>query len=164
MARTGEATSEFFGLLQGAARLLRRGESIPSRRDQAACGAGANEAPTLPAPAASEQALRAAIKPVGRAEAAQDKRRNQLAVDSLAAAWIKEIKGGHYAYRCLKDAFDAVCDRAALDAVSDHRFARLLQHHGGEKYRCNYPKTTMYKMPRRRAKARSVEASQEMRC
>jgi hypothetical protein len=85
-----------------------------------------------------------------RSDAIQHKRRNQIAAEEIAGPWIRALRGGHYAYRKLKDDFDAFCQASSVDVVSDHRFGRWLASHGGERYRAHVEGVTMYKMPRRR--------------
>lgn len=144
-------------------RSLRRREPAahvaPIGRDQAAVIAP-QRAGSIPA---TDRALMATQIPLDRAVASQDKRRAQLEAEHMAEPYIKGLRAGDYAYRVLKAGFDELCEEAAIDPISDRRFARLLQEHGGKRYRCNYPKTTMYTMPRRRAAARPA-ASMEARC
>jgi hypothetical protein len=160
MAFLEEKIDNFFSLLQRTSRSKRQQGSTPEaatgRRVQAPVA-------TTPAPDAIEAAKRAlneVSEPLQRAVSGQDKRRNQLEAERLAGLWIRAQRGGDYAYRVLKDGFDRHCEDAGLDPVSDHMFPRWLQAHGGQRYRCNYPKVTMYKLPRRRAPARSAAFSE----
>jgi hypothetical protein len=155
MALAGMKISNFWPSLASK----KQGGSTPLRPVKAPCEA--------PAPACDltgpNRASWAPPEPSSRAEDGQYKRRSHLQAQKLADTHIPAIRGGHYAYRVLKDDFDQACYRAGLVAVSDKCFAGWLQAHGGRKYRCNYPKTTMYQMPRRRS-ARRQEATQELRC
>lgn len=133
--------------------------STPFRRDKAP-----DEPPASPCVlTAPDRALYPGTDPVSRAAEGQDKRRNLLYAERLAKEHLARVRGGHYAYRVLKSDFDALCALYNLAPVSDKFFAKWLAAAGGERYRCNYPKTTMYKMPRKRRSARADKAV-EMRC
>ncbi len=94
--------------------------------------------------------------PIDRATAAQQKRRNVLRAEKLAADYVGMLSDGHYAFRALKEAFDAFCEEAEIMPVTDKRFAAWLKQNGGHRYRTDYPKVTMYQIERRRAPARSA--------
>lgn len=119
------------------------------------------EAPTLPKP--PERVLTCPQTLPERAQFSQDNQRNRVYVERMATDFIRELKGGHYAFRVLKSQFDQLCEQSAVDPVSDHLFARWLTAHKCRKYRdSGRDKLTMYQVPRRRSA--SASRGEEMRC
>lgn len=114
-------------------------------------------------PAAPERVLTRPKTLPERAQFGQDNQRNRLHVEKMAAEYIRDLKGGHYAYRVIKSDFDKRCELVAVDPVSDHLFARWLTANKCRKYRASGPdKITMYQVPRR--PSARVSRGEEMRC
>lgn len=145
MALRENVTEVFSGILRRPRKCAGVAGELQSRRDAAPENPPAAQGSTP----AAERALKAPAKPVAKAQAGQDLRRAQIAAEDLADLYIKALRPGHYAYRVLKDEFDVMCEDAGIDPISDHRFAKWLTARGGKRYRCNYPKTTMYELPGR---------------
>jgi hypothetical protein len=99
--------------------------------------------PEWPVPVSSERAV-----------AEQRQQRALITAETLADSYIKGLAKGDYAYRVLKNEFDAFCEEAEIDRVADQKFGRWMKAAGGVKYRSSKAKITMYRIkPRRLARA-----------